>query len=176
MKKITFFLVLLSVYVHALSQQKNITGTYKLSYLKLDDGVALTPKNKDSIIKVKIDMALQEESLKNGDSSATYEDTLAVINDRRKFINRIMSLTLELKKDGSYNKKMNTIYINEVKIIESGKYVFNAKNNTIKFTPKQKTENAQDLYFKYDPIQKMIIVLTDEKYNGEELIKYKKVK
>ncbi len=175
MKKTTFLILSLIIYNFSFTQIKTVAATYKVSYVKLDNGIILNIKNKDSIITIKNEAVLN--GIKNGGEPVSKQDSVDVNNTNTSFINNIMSLTLVLKADGKYNKLINTSGKNKMETLETGTYTYNVKTNLIKFKPKIKDEKNQNQIVKYNATNKTINLIAGENEEdaGEVIVQFKKI-
>ncbi len=161
----------------AIAQHKLVAGTYKVSSFKMDNNTTFNKANSDSVLKAAIDLALSE-ALKNAGLPLTYEDTLQIINSKKKFFEGIMSLTIQLKADGKFIKTMKYSFSNKAEVIESGTYKYSAKNGEINFISKTPNQDAAKQVVKYDIKTKQInfIAGPNEADAGDIIVQFTKTK
>ncbi len=156
-----------------MAQPKLVAGTYKISSLKIDNNITLSKANVDSIVRVTIETAFAENQ-KNAGVPLTKEDSLQIINDKKKFFEGIMTLTLQLKADGKFVKTMKQRFGNKMEIIESGTYKYNAKNGEIKLKSRETDENEEKQAVQYDRKTKRVnfIAGPNEADAGETIVQF----
>jgi hypothetical protein len=156
------FFIITVVTVNA--QQLKIAGTYKLSYTQIAGQHAITNKNKDSVLKEKIEEALV--LLNAMPNLPTKEDSIGEIKYVTNLMDYQRSITYILNADGTYVKKMLEFEGTAMEIVEKGKYTLNAKTkqgqfiktNTGKLVKLKMKSSIETTDFVYDEKTKTIVI------------------
>jgi hypothetical protein len=175
---LSFFLIILIT----LNAQQKIAGTYKLSYTQIAGQTAITNKNKDSVLKEKIEEALV--LLNAMPNTPTKEDSLSEIKHVTDVMAYQRSVAYILNADGTYVKKMLEFEGTAMEIVEKGKYTLNAKTkqgqfiktNTGKLVKLKMKSSIETTDFVYDDKTKTIIIQPRQDDQEEIYTGLKKVK